>query len=275
MAWTLLNALTRLFDVLLYLFKGMHPFVGLIVVSIVTGVVMLLIFGRTTNQAALRRVKGAIVASIIEIWLFKDRPGLMFGAAARVLRHNLSYLRYSLVAVVFVIVPVVLIMVQLGIRYGHRPLEPFEEVIVSAKLVPETSVLDADLSLIAPEGLEVMTPALRIEETGEVDWRIRAEKPGTYDILIKGPDSEVSKRIVVKNSIIPLAPARSKALSWNFFLYPAERPLPNDSVIKSIRVSYPPARLGVAGFNLHWLVVFFVVSIAAGFALKGVFRVEV
>jgi hypothetical protein len=253
----------------------MHPFVGLIAVSVVTGVVMLVIFGRTTNQAALRRVKGRIVASIIEIWLFKDRPGLMFGSAARVLRHNLNYLRYSLVAVVFVIVPVVLIMVQLGIRYAHRPLEPSEEVIVSATLASGASVLDADLSLVAPEGLVVMTPALRIEETGEVDWRIRAETPGTYEIYIKGPNSEVSKTIVVENSIIPFAPVRSKALSWDFFLYPAEKPLPKDSAVKSIRVSYPPARLNVAGLNLHWLIVFFVVSVAAGFALKGVFRVEV
>lgn len=275
MAWTLLNALTRVFDALLYPFKGMHPYVGLIAVSIVTGVVMLIIFGRTTNQAALRRVKGSIVASIIEIWLFKDRPGLMFGAAARVLRHDLSYLRYSLVAVVFVIVPVLLIMVQLGIRYGHRPLEPSEEVIVSAKLASGVPALEADLSLVAPEGLEVITPALRIEETGEVNWRIRAENPGTYELIVKGGDYEFSKKVVVENSIIPLAPMRSKALSWNFFLYPVEEPLPKNSAVKSIRIYYPPARLDVAGFNLHWLIVFFVVSVAAGFALKGVFRVEV
>lgn len=253
----------------------MHPFVGLIVVSIVTGVVMLVIFGRTTNQTALRRVKSAIVASIIEIWLFKDKPGLMFGAAAKVLRHNLSYLRYSLVAVVFVIIPVVLIMIQLGIRYAHRPLEPSEEIIVSAKLAPETSATDADLSLLAPEGVEVLTPPLRIEEDGEVDWRIRADLPGTYELIIKGPGSEFSKKLVVENSIIPLAPIRSKALSWDFILYPAEKPLPKESVVKSIAVAYPPARLDVAGFNIHWLIVFFVVSVAAGFALKGVFHVEV
>jgi hypothetical protein len=275
MAWTLLNAITRFFDVLLYPFRGMHPFVGLIVVSIVTGVVMLVVFGRTTNQAALRRVKAAIVASIIEIWLFKDKPGLMFGAAAKVLRHNLSYLRYSLVAVVFVIVPVLLIMVQLGIRYAHRPLTPSEEAIVSVKLAPQADPTYADLDLLAPEGVEVLTPPLRMEDEGEVDWRVRADKPGTYELKIRGQGTELSKKLVVENSIVPLAPVRSKALSWDFFLYPVEKPLPKESSVKSIEVGYPPARLDVAGININWLIVFFVVSVVAGYAVKGIFHVEV
>lgn len=276
MAWAVMNAIGRVFDGLLYPFKGLHPVVGLVAISIVTGVVMLIIFGKTTNQAALRRVKGKIVASIIEIWLFKDRPGLMFGAAGRILRHDLSYLRYSLVAVVFVIVPVILIMVQLGVRYSHRPLHPSEEVIVTARLDGDAQVSATDLELVAPEGLEIVTPALRIEEEGEADWRIRAARPGKYDLVLKGPGFEAAKQVAVaENSFMPLAAVRSKALSWDFFLYPAEKPLPNESPVRSLAIEYPPSSLGGSwGFPL-WLWIFFVVSIAAGFALKGVFKVEV
>jgi len=274
MAWTILNAITRLFDAILYPFRSLDPLVGLVAVSIVTGVVMLIIFGKTTNQAALKRVKGSIVASIIEIWLFKDRPGLMFGAAARVLRHNVNYLRYSLVAVIFIFVPVVLIMVQLGIRYGHRPLKPNDEVMVSATLAPGTSAVGADLSLVVPEGLEVTTPPLRIEEDREVDWMLKAHEPGTYEIRVKGSNTEASKRVMAENSIIPMAPVRSKAMSWDFFLYPAEKPLPKGSAIESIRISYPAAGPDFIGLPF-WMWIFFVVSIAAGFALKGVFKVEV
>ena len=276
MAWTLMSIIDRIFDVLLYPFKGLHPIVGLLVVSVITGIVMLLVFGRTTNQAALRRVKGLIVASIIEIWLFKDRPGLMFASSLQVLRHNLSYLRYSLTAVVFVIVPVVLIMVQLGVRYSHRPLHPSEEAMVSAVLDSGRPAAGSDLSLIVPDGLQVVTPALRLEDEAEVDWKIRAEKPGSYDIVIEGEGFEAAKRVVVvENSFMSLAPVRAKALSWDFFLYPAERPLPGESPVKSIGLAYPPSSLGGSwGFPV-WLWIFFVVSIAAGFALKGIFRIEV
>jgi hypothetical protein len=276
MAWTLMTIIDRIFNILLYPFKGMHPIAGLLAVSIVTGVVMLVIFGRTTNQAALKRVKNAIVASIIEIWLFKDRPGLMFGSLLRVLKHDLNYLRYSLVAVVFVIVPVVLIMVQLGVRYSHRPLHPSEETIVSATLDNKNSAAGSDVSLVVPDGLQIVTPALRLEDAGEVDWKIKAEKPGNYDIMVKDGDFEATKRVAVVNgSFMTLAPIRAKAMSWDFLLYPAEEPLPNDSPVKSIAITYPPSSLGGSwGFPL-WLWIFFVVSVAAGFALKGVFHVEV
>jgi len=276
MAWTVMNALGSLFDALLYPFKGLHPVVGLAAISIVTGVVMLVIFGKTTNQRALRAVKGKIVASIIEIWLFKDKPGLMLGAAGRILRHNLNYLRYSLVAVVFVIVPVVLIMVQLGVRYSHRPLHPDEEAIVSITLDRSAAASIADVELVAPDGIEIVTPALRIEDEGEADWRVKAVKPGDYELVFRGPGFEARKRIaVVENSLMPLAPVRAKSFTWNFFLYPAEKPLPGDSPVKSLSVEYPLSSLGGSwGFPV-WLWIFFVVSVAAGFALKGVFKVEV
>jgi hypothetical protein len=275
MAWTLMNIISRIFDALLFPFKGLHPVVGLLVISIVTGIVMLVIFGKVTNQSALRRVKGLIVASIIEIWLFKDRPSLMFGAAGRILRHNLNYLRYSLVAVVFVIVPVVLIMVQLGVRYSHRPLHPSEEAIVVAKL-DGVAVAGSDVALVVPDGLEVVTPALRLEDEGEINWKIRASKPGSYDLILKGSGFEAAKQVVVvNNSFMKLAPIRAKAASWDFFLYPAEKPLSGDSPVKSIQLTYPPSSLGGLYLFPVWLWIFFVVSIAAGFALKGFFRVEV
>jgi len=276
MAWTLMNILGRIFDLLLFPFKGLHPVVGLVVISIVTGIVMLVVFGRVTNQAALRRVKGLIVASIIEVWLFKDRPALMFGAAGRILRHNLNYLRYSLVAVVFVIVPVVLIMVQLGVRYSFRPLHPSEEAVVVAKLDGGVSSAGSDLALVVPEGIKIVTPALRLEDEGEINWKIRAESPGTYDIVLKGSGVEATKQVVVvEKSYMTLAPIRAKALSWDFILYPVEKPLSKDSPVKSIQLSYPPSPLGGVWAFPVWLWIFFVVSIAAGFALKGFFRVEV
>lgn len=275
MAWTLMNIVGRIFDLLFFPFKGLHPLVGLIVISIVTGVVMLVIFGKVTNQAALRTVRGLIVASIIEIWLFKDRPLLMFGAMGRILRHNLNYLRHSAVAIPLLFIPVILIMVQLGVRYSHRPLHPAEEAIVVVKLDGDRPAAGSDIALVVPEGLDLVTPALRLEDEGEINWRIKAGAPGTYDLVFKGSGFEVSKQVVVvENSFMKLAPVRAKAASLDFFLYPAERPLPKDSPLRSIELTYPAASLGATVLFPVWLWIFFLVSIAAGFALKGVFKVE-
>ena len=95
-------------------------------------------------------------------------------------------------------------------------------------------------------------------------------------MVLRGAEVEASMSVVVvETSLLKVAPVRANAASWDFVLYPAEKPLSGESPVKSIQLHYPPSQLGgVWGFPL-WLWIFFVVSIAAGFALKGVFRVEV
>ena len=58
--------------------------------------------------------------------------------------------------------------------------------------------------------------------------------------------------------------------------FPIERPLPAAAGIRSFEVrGWPRRELRVAGLAVHWLVGFFVVSLVAGFAVKGIFGVEV
>ena len=49
----------------------------------------------------------------------------------------------------------------------------------------------------------------------------------------------------------------------------------DDTAIVSVEVTYPTLPLTVFGWELHWLVIFFVVSMAAGFALRGPLGVEI
>ena len=48
--WPILKAITSGFDAFFGVFAGTHPALPLLLISIVTGVVMLLIFGKTSNQ---------------------------------------------------------------------------------------------------------------------------------------------------------------------------------------------------------------------------------
>jgi hypothetical protein len=45
--------------------------------------------------------------------------------------------------------------------------------------------------------------------------------------------------------------------------------------VRAIQIDYPARELHLFGLNIHWLLAFFIVSIAAGFALKGVFGIDV
>ena len=277
-AW-IMSIFTSIFNVIMAPFKSMHPVVGLLVISILTGIVMLLIFGKTSNQKAIRKAKGLLKAYIAEIWLFRDDLLQMLSAIIRVLGNTGRYFLHSLRPLIFILIPVLIIMINLGIRYEKRPFKPGEEATVTVTLSDLAWTKSDAIVLSGSEGVEVITPPLRIPQLGEIEWRIRVASPGEHELKIQTPAGTETKRITVDESgdrLTPMAPARGHAFSEAYLLYPVEPPLPGQSGIRKIEVKGWPSRdLAVFGFGIHWLVFFFVISLIAGFAVKGAFGVEV
>jgi len=172
-----------------------------------------------------------------------------------------------------VLLPVVVILVQLDVRYQRRPLLPGETTILKVEVSEQVD--PADVVLTAPDGIVVETPPLRMDRLAEVDWRIRAEKEGEFDLVFDVAGQSIEKRIVVGNKLTRLAEGRDQAGILAVWMSPAEAPLPKDSPLRSISITYPDRDMKLMGIGMHWLLVFFVVSVAFGFAIKGVVGVEV
>ncbi|UCH79104.1 MAG: hypothetical protein JSU81_03915, partial [Candidatus Coatesbacteria bacterium] len=92
--WYFNVAVTRLFDALLWPFQQ-WPAGGLVFVSVVTGVVMLLLFKVTSNQRAIRRTRDLMRAHMLAMRLFRDDASVVVASQKNVLRTNLKYLRYA------------------------------------------------------------------------------------------------------------------------------------------------------------------------------------
>lgn len=270
---TVNKIITAAFDLILSPFSALSPIWGLLAVSVLTGIVMVMIFKYTSNQAAIRNTKDKISAYFMEIRLFKDDLGLMLDAQKRILRTNLTYMKYSVIPMLVMIVPVLLILVQLGIRYAARPLVPGESALVELKLAEGASAESVPISVDTGEGLRLETPLLRM--SGEVSFRIGAVKEGEHELSILVGDKRVSNSIVVSRQVRHVYTEKAKPSLMGTLLYPGQDPLPENSRIEEIRVELPPQTVKALGWNMNWLVVFFLASIIAGYSLKGVFKVEV
>jgi len=267
--------MTAIFDVLLRPFSGLDPIWGLLAVSVFTGIVMVVIFKYTSNQSGIRSAKDKISAYFMEIRLFKDDFGLMLAAQGRILRTNLTYMRYSLTPMLFMLVPVVLILAQLGVRYADRPLRPGENALVKIRLAEDSFSKINHVSIDIGDGLRLETPILRMSGDGEIDFRIGMLKEGEHELTIRVGDETLTQTVPVSGKIKRVYASRTKPNFWNMLLYPGQPPLPKTSSIDEISVSLPPQTVSVFGWNINWLVFFFIASIIAGYSLKGVFKVEV
>jgi len=265
------SILCGVFDALLYPFRDLSPIVGLVIVSLITGVAMLLVFKATSDQAGLAAVKRQIHAGIFEIRLFSDDPLAILRAQAETLRHSARYMRLTLAPTLWMIVPLVLAIIQLQHHYGYQGLEPRSIAIVKARLEPGITV-EPRLAIEAPPGLDVETEPLWIPSSNEANWRVRAQRPGDYELLIHVNEAVFTKRVRASSSIVRRAPVRASAGVLDQLLYPAEPPI-RGGPVQSISVSYPDADVSLLGWETHWLVVFFILAMVFAFALRRPFRV--
>ncbi|MCL4243520.1 MAG: hypothetical protein KJ002_00040 [Candidatus Dadabacteria bacterium] len=269
------SALSGLFGILVYPFRGMDPLWSLAFFSLLIGVLMLVIFRYTSNQPAIAEAKRKIRAYVYELSLFKDEVGMVLSAQRSILRENMKYIKYAVKPMLFMIIPLGLILVQLDSWYGHRALDPGERAVVSVRLAPGGDVM-SNATLEAGPGLEIETPALRVPEQERIEWRIRAEAPGEHTLTFGVGGESFSRKVVVSDGgLMQLSPAAYTGGVWNILMNPGNRPIPDNPLVEEITVGYPEAEVSALGFKVHWLVIVFALSIVFGFALKGVFRVEI
>jgi hypothetical protein len=282
MSW--LNAILRgLFDLLLRPFQTLPWWTGLTVVSFLAAIAMLSVFKATSNQKGITAVKRRIQAGLFEIRLFSDDLPAILRAQVDILRHTATYLRLSLVPMLWMIVPFVLIVAQLQFHYAYHGLDPGRTALVRVQLkegwnrdqavAPGQPATRPHVSLLAPPGIAVETPAVWIPTLREMDWRVRAVAWGDYALQVKAGERVYTKDAQVSDDVRRRSPVRIEAGFLNQLLYPAEEPLPADSPVESITLTYPD-NLIVVGVP-SWLIVFFVLSTAFAFALKKRFGVDI
>jgi len=237
---------------------------------------MIFIYKLTSNQAGIRRTKNLIKAHLLELRLYKDSMSTSFKSYGSILWCNLKYVGHALRPMLVMIIPILLVLVQLNAWFGNRSLHEGEQFLLKVKLIDGHNPVQTNLEVAPSSAYEVETPALRIEEDREIDWRLRAKDSGLHEIVFSLDGKKIAKTLAVgQKPLIRLSTMKPGSNFWDLAFNPSESALANDLPIKSIEISYPEARLRFLGINFHWLVAFFILSIIFGFALKGLFKVEI
>ncbi len=284
---TILNALLAFaFDLLLFPFRQLPPIVGLSVVSLLTAAGMLLVFRAKSDQQRIEQVKRAMVAALFEIRLFNDDLPALFRAQGEMLKQNAAYLRLSVVPMLWMIVPLGLIAAQLEFQYGYAGLTPGQPALVKAHLRQSTtpqaepasgsaavSPVVSAASLEVPKEIRVLTAAAWFPATQEIIWRVTADVPGEYVLNAKFDGGTFTKTIDATDRVVRRSPVRVAAGFVNQLMYPAEPPLPDGGIVTSITVGYPSRAIRVLRWDLPWVIVYLVLSMAFAVALRKPFGV--
>lgn len=268
MLWGGLSWLNR---TLLGPLEQVHPGWSLALVSLLAGAALLLGFRLLSRQKAVAGAKAQVLARLLAIRLFGSDPVMTMRLFGRLLAANLGYLRLTLPPFLILCIPVVLLLIQLDIRYSRRPLRPGETAVVNVRL----SHGMPDIRLHTGSGVALETPALRIPALSEQSWRIKALEGGLHQLRFETEGKSFTKQVAVGEGLLPTATTRPGPGWLAPLAYPWEQPLPAELGVETVSVDYPARIFAVAGLEVDWVLAFFVLSLIFAFFLRKPLRVEI
>lgn len=264
--------LTGLFGLIAWPLWKMGAMALLVVISFVSALMALVIFSRFSDQEAIRKVRNRIRGNMLGLRLFQDSVPVILRLQLEIIRDTLSYIRYSLISLPFLMIPFLLILVQLDLHLTARALQPGESAVVKARF-SRTLRTDDRITLESPEGITVETPPVKIAALKEVAWRIRAEAPTRDVLILHWGDEVIEKEIIVGSGGGAVSSLRTGKVMEMLF-HPGEAPIRGSLEVESIQIIYPDRELSVWGWEVHWVILFFVLSFFFAFACKGFMGVE-
>ena len=274
--WWLNQAVGLVVKVFLLPFTDLNPWAGMIFISLLTAILMLFIYKKTSNQSGIKEAKNLIKGYLLEIRLFQNDFGIFLGGLKRLLSANLRYLAYNLKPLLVMILPIFLLLAQMNLWFGYNVPQPGETLLLKVEFNQAVEVDRLNLEVEAPAGVIVDSPPLRIIDENEVNWRLKIVELRGGQLVIKNGAEKYAKDISLpQSSLARVSAIRVSQNIWEQLLNPGEKPLPREAEIKKIEVVYPSARLNLFSLKIHWLVAYFVLSIIFGFGLKGWFKVEI
>src|ERR1700687_6146761 len=120
--------------VVFQLFLLTSPLAIVVVLSLVVGLVMVVLFGYTSDQKAIGIAKDQLKAHLLAVRLYRDQIPVVMGWYGKILRGTGRYLKLAFKPLLYVIVPITLLMVQVDRYLGSTPVPPNAPFLLTLRL---------------------------------------------------------------------------------------------------------------------------------------------
>ena len=264
---------SAIFDVLLTPFGHERALFDMLLWPTLMGVLAIGVYKLVSNQRALVRVKAQISMRLLEIRLFSHDIAQVLKSTGMIVAKNFLYLGNHMLPMLVMLGPFVVILAQLVANYGYDPSPQGSVELLHVRLDPESGVSSREVTLTLPDGISLDAPPVQTADH-QVFWRLRADQPGDHVLRVKVRDEIFEKGWAVGGEPRKVPLKRLRGLEA--ILYPGETALPAGGPVLSMELDVHPRSLGpLPAGELGIVLWVLVLSLAAGFAVKGLFGVTI
>jgi len=138
--------------------------------GVLYGAATVWVFGRVANGRAIRATANRIQAHLLEFWLYVDEPRAIWKSWKGLLAADVRLLGLLLVPFLILAIPSVPLFLFLDAAFGTPHLPVGKPAVVTFHFEGSAGTIP---DLVAPEGISIETPPVRVASMREVSWRIR------------------------------------------------------------------------------------------------------
>ena len=248
------------------------PLAIVVVVSLVVGLLMVVLFGHTSDQKAIGIAKDQLKAHLLAVRLYRDQIPVVMGSYGKILRGTGRYLKLAFKPLLYVIIPITLLIVQIDRYLGATPIPPSAPFLLTVHT--GSDVLN-DVTLDLPPEITTTAPPVHVPSTNEIVWRLTGSKEGKYEVKIAAAGQAAAKAVCVGSDLPRISTIRLRGHFWERMFSSAEPALPENSPIESISINYLDRNIEVAGYGMNWIWLFFILSMIAGFIFKELLGIKI
>lgn len=249
------------------------PLAIVIALSLVVGLLMVVLFGYTSDQKAIGVAKDQLKAHLLAVRLYRDQIPVVMGSYAKILRGTGRYLKLAFKPLLYVIVPITLLMVQIDRYLGQAPIALNAPFLLTVHTTNGEALNGAALEL--PPEIRMTAPPVHVVAENEVVWRLAGSSEGRYEVKVVAAGQTVEKKVCVGNDLPRISTVRLRGKFWERIFSSAEPALPENSPIESISINYPDRNIDIAGYGMNWIWLFFILSMVAGFVFKELLGIQI
>jgi uncharacterized membrane protein (DUF106 family) len=258
------------------------PLAIVVVLSLVVGLLMVVLFGYTSDQKAIGIAKDQLKAQLLAVRLYRDQVPVVMDSYGKILRGTGRYLKLAFKPLLYVIIPVTLLMVQIDRYLGATPIPANTPFLLTVYLAgPSTTGQTSgsgalnDVTLDLPPEIAMTAPPVHIPAENEIVWRLVGSRDGKYEVKIAAGGQSAAKVVCVGSGLVRISTVRLRGHFWERMFSSAEPVLPENSLIEFISINYPDRNVEVAGYGMNWIWLFFILSMVAGFIFKELLGIKI
>lgn len=221
------------------------------ILSILITLITTLIYKKVTDQELMKTIKEDIKAIQKQMKEFKDDTAKVMELQKKMMEKSMIQMKQSFKPMFVTMLPILILFGWLWAHAAYEPIAPNEDFLTTIALKKGVT---GDVTLIAPEEIEILSDATQEIQDGRVSWNLKAVKQGMYTLEYDVEGSSASKEVLITEGMEYVTPLKTV----------------KDDKIASVEIGNEKVRV----MGMTWFWYYIIVSVVANMLLRKILKIH-